>query len=278
MTINYYTDGGKRAGVLEKAMINGSRLAGYRCGAIPKERYTGVKTRIAALYGLWGNSRDIIHEYVDAGKKSIFFDLGYWGRHDGGRLKGYHRIAIDGYHAKFDNTDCSPVRFNKFKIKTKSFDNSGEYILLCGQSAKAAWVYNLSPEEWEKQTIEEIRKYTDRPIWYVPKPSWLDKKPISGTIYCDGPVEQYLGDCKAVVTHHSNSGVHALALGKPVFTQEGISKSLVGELDLSKIESPMIPSEEERDMFLFNVAQWQWSVDEISGGIMLRCLKSRGLL
>lgn len=279
MKINYYTEGGVRSRALGDAVYDGAKTVGYECKLIDKEKYKGVRSSAAAFYGLWGNSREIMRQYVDAGKKVIFFDLGYWGRVDGGRLNGYHRIAIDHNHANFDiDHRCSPDRFKKFRIDTKKFDHKGEYILLCGQSEKAAWVYNMKPEEWEIKTIEEIRKHTDRPIYYLPKNSWKDKKPIPGTEYCTGDFNEYLTNCWAVVTHHSNSGVHALSQGKPVFTDDGISKVLVGDMDLSRIEHPTYITEDERDIFLFNVAYWQWSVGEIRSGIMFEVLKERGLL
>jgi len=278
MIINYFLEQGTRPRFIGEAVNEGARKNNYRCCTTHKSRFRNTDTDVAAMYGLRENSREIMIEYLAKGKKTLFFDLGYWGRHTPDRRSGHHRIAINGFHAKFGREECSSDRFKRFDIELKSFNQSGDYILLCGQSAKAAWVYGLDPEEWELQIIEQIKENTDKPIWYVPKPSWDGKRPIPGTVYCDGPVEQYIDNCWAVVTHHSNSGVHALAAGKPVFTQEGVCKSLIGELDLTSIDDPFIPSELERDNFLFNVAYWQWSIDEIKNGSMFRSLRERGLL
>ena len=281
MLVRFYVEDGRRSRTLAEAMGIGMRNGEDYFQIENKRNFNGGDLAdVAVLYGLWDNSREIIKKHISAGKKTLFFDLGYWGRHEGGRLEGYHRIAINDYHAKFEvDHSCPSDRFDHFDIKTKEFRSFGDYVLLCGQSEKAAWVYGLKAEEWEISVVRRIREITDLPIYYLPKNSWKDKKPIPRTRYCHGELSDYLGDCAYVVTHHSNSGVHALAAGKNLYAADGIATSLSNCTALDNMVNGVVyPGEELRDKFLHNVAYWQWSVNELRSGAMWEYLRKKELV
>lgn len=236
---------------------------------------------VAIFYGLRASLRQVYRDYRAAGRRTILIDLGFWGRQEGGRFAGYHRFVVDGLHAGHyvNRMDHDPSRVRRFNIERRAFTRRGTHILLYGQSAKAAWVYDLEPEAWERAAIAAIRTYSDRPIIYKPKHSWKEARPIPGVGYSPPtePTALLLRNCWAVVTHHSNTGLHALEKGVPVFTEDGISTPLAKRY-LSEIEKPWYPSERERDQFLANVAWTQWSVAEITNGLPFDFMRSEGML
>ena len=69
--------------------------------------------------------------------------------------------------------------------------------------------------------------------------------------------------CWALVTHHSNAAVDALAAGIPVFCEDGAA-SLLSMPRLADIENPPLP--EGRAQFFADLAYCQWSVPEMASG------------
>lgn len=275
MSMMFYANGSRRARIIHNAFVQGLAKHGRKMDVMHADNYSGVQSDVAVFYGLNGNLKRLCKEYRQAGKTTIFFDLGYWGQHETNRYHGYHRIAVNAIHASVKKTYPGD-RLKKFNLQIQSNKGSGEYIILAGQSAKAAWVYDMQPEEWERAAIEEIRKVTDREIYYHPKLSWAGARPIEGTTYWPKPIDALLPNSFALVTHHSNSSLKALAAGVPIFTVDGVSKSLSGG-ELFCVNNPRKISSEEVYEFLSGVSYWQWNIEEISQGKLVDFLNGEGV-
>src|SRR5919108_6425052 len=64
-----------------------------------EHNYRGVgEEDVAVFYGLAGLLPKVFRDYPAAGKKAVYIDLGYWGRHHNGNRMGYHKFAINGRH------------------------------------------------------------------------------------------------------------------------------------------------------------------------------------
>ena len=136
---------------------------------------------------------------------------------------------------------------------------------------------------WEEAAIATIRKHSDKPIVYRPKPQANRKPqlpPLLGTTYSDPvarKIEDELKDAWAVVSHHSNAGLDALIAGVPCFQPDGVA-SVLGLADLSLIETPRLPSYEERRQLVHDVCYCQWNAAEIDAGLAWRHFRDEGLL
>lgn len=272
MRVVIYQDSGKRSRAICSAWKLGLDNRNIDYDVKHADEWSGeIEADVAIFYGLKNKLREIQCAY--AGHESahaVFIDLGYWGRIEGGQLEGHHRIVVDGLHASdyFQNVKHSNDRLKKFNIQARPMrNNRNGHILLCGQSEKASWVFGLAPEEWEKNAIAALQKYTSRQIVYRPKPSWKGAGQIDGTIY--SPPDQELSDVLnpawAIVTHHSNVGIDALVEGVPSFTLEGLAKPL-SRVSLKDIENPLYPTEDERQQLFNDVAYTQWNVQEMRSG------------
>ena len=283
MNFLFYRSQTQRSRIIFEAVQAGLAKLGHSIRLKHENEYAGVEADVAVHYGLWGNLRTLQQDYARAGKKSVLIDLGYWGRVDGGKLAGYHRFVVNARHATayFQRVKHGPERFRQFGIEPRPFTQAtGANVLLAGMSGKAAWVYGLEPQEWEKRAAAELRASTSRRIYYRPKPSWKEAAPIEGTIFADWknvPVEQMLSDCWAVVTHHGNTALDALVAGVPAFCVEGLA-SVLCRSELSWIERPAYPDEGARDQLLYDAAWTQWKVDEIAAGAAFRYLFDEGLI
>ena len=274
----YALSGNSRSQKLARAFAEGAGRAGYNPKIQMDNQYRKPHGVAAAFYGYQKTMPRIMEEYLAAGRKVVFADLGYWGRHEGGRFRGYHKISINARHPGdyLMALDRGPERFQRFGLQVRKWRGRGEHIILAGMSAKSAESLGYESEEWETWAASEIRKYSDREIIYRPKPSWPDAKGVPGAVMQRGSnLEHVLDNCHATVAHHSNVSVDGLLAGVPAFCWEGAAVPMACQ-DLSRIEDPPMP--DGREQWLANVAHSQWSVAEISSGDMWRHLRGEGLM
>lgn len=241
------------------------------------------------FYGLRDNLATMLQDYRRRGVTTMFWDMGYWGRGKGEMLSGYHRVAINDLQPNnyFWSFKAPPDRFNRFRLRITPWRTDGMEILMAGLSEKNARVlhklgllHTPDPTKYAIWLRDEIRKYTDRPIAYRPKPSWKEARPIEGMRYAVKPGKDgllwELRDCWAVVTFRSNVAIDGIIAGVPCFVVgDGVAKCM-GHTDLSMIESPLYP--ENREQFCFNLAYCQWHFSEMKDGEVWRYHKSKGLI
>ena len=267
-----------RSRVVCDAMSVGIKKLGDRPVRYSGDHYKGPAANVAVFYGYTQQLRRTMSDYRKLGG-AVYIDLGYWGRHDGGRRAGYHKISLNARHPTeyFMRRPQPRDRFEKFKIEIKPWQRDGEHILVAGMSAKGAEAEGFDPEQWEKETIAALKKFTNRRIVYRPKPNWKHARPLAGTDYSppkQSP-EQALVNCHAVVSHHSNVLIDGLISGVPGFCSVGVAVPVTLR-DLSRIDDPIRP--ENREQWAADVAYCQWSVAEMAMGLPWRHLKHEGLI
>lgn len=272
--------GNGRSSAICAAMVQGI----FSCGDTPtlmaEHFYTRPRAPVAVFYGLRGNLRKAFKDYCEHPElTAVYIDLGYWGRLQGGRRSGYHKVAINSRHPTdyFQKFHHPKIRLEALNLKFHSWQRDGKHILLAGMGDKAAAVEGFSTEEWELQAIAEIRKHTDRPIIYRPKPSFRMARPLPGADYSppSQPLEAVLQGCHAVVTHHSNVAVDGLLSGVSALCWKGVAKPL-SQQDFSLLEQPFYPDNHRR--WAADISFTQWTPFEMSTGLPWRHLKNEGLV
>lgn len=232
------------------------------------------------FYGLEGRLPLIFQAFATY-RTAVYVDLGYWGRRQGGRWAGYHKVCVNARHpsAYYRKPQHDRARINQFRgLLADPWREDGRHILLAGMGDKGALAEGFAPEQWEREAIDQIRAVTERPILYRPKPSWKKARPISGTMYSDPKekvVEDELANCWAVVTHHSNVAIDGLVAGIPAFCWGGVAAEFSSQR-LASIERPLYP--DGRDAWMADIAYTQWSVAEMASGACWRHLRTEGLV
>jgi hypothetical protein len=269
----------RRSKLICEAMMTGIKARGDNPTLRHEHDYREPEAEVAVFYGFVGKLPQIMRDYRDAGLKAVYVDLGYWGRHDGGRWSGFHKVVVNSRHPTeyFQAKQMGPARASRFHVRPAAWSENGQHILLAGMGDKGAEAEGYKPEQWERSAIEEIRRYTDRRIIYRPKPSWKTAKPIEGAQFSapQQPLDVVLKTAHAVVTHHSNVAVEGLVAGVPAFCWDGVAKPMSGQ-DLSRIENPHRP--EGRQEWINNIAWVQWSIPEMHLGKAWGYLKDEGLI
>ncbi len=186
------------------------------------------------------------------GRDVYFGDHGYFGRHK------YFRITKNAL--QHDGTgEATPDRFAAFRRPVQPWRTNGRHILICPNSAVYFGLHGLNVEQWLIDVQEQLRAHTDREIrirWKVTA----------------SPIVEDLHGAWAAVVFSSAAALDALIAGVPVFTLAPFAASArMGLSDLSQIETPIYP--DDREPFLWNLADNQWTIREICDGSAWRALQ-----
>jgi hypothetical protein len=261
------------------AMLEGISKAGDTPILKSALQYTRPDGRVGVFYGLAGKLARAFAEYPAAGKTAVYVDMGYWGRKEGGRFVGYHKLAVNGRHPTpyFQAHPHDARRIERFGLKLKPWREDGRAVVLAGMGPKGSRAEGFPPQGWERWVVPILQRATGRPILYRPKPNVEGSKPIPGTtmIDKDQPLELALRDAWCLVAHHSNAAVEAIIQGVPAFVAEGVALPMASS-DFSAIERPARP--EGRERWLNDIGWTQWSVAEMASGEAWLHLKSEGLV
>jgi hypothetical protein len=175
--------------------------------------------------------RPTFEHYRAKGSKYIYIDLGYWNRKlYRSDYNGFHKCVLNNRHPtkyfRKRKRDSRRVTQDAPTIQPWSSTAKGKHIILAGMSAKGASSLGLPPMEWERRTVDKLRRVTKRNIIYRPKPSWRGFTPIDGTYLSldPQPILDILHNAHALVTYYSNASFDALAAGVPIHTVEGPAK------------------------------------------------------
>ena len=226
----------------------------------------------AMFWGFVNNNKEMVKK-LEARKWLYWFtDTPYFGRFDNNNLKKdnhYWRICKNAIHARFFK-DCKADRFEKFGIKIKAPTLKGKHILVCPSSAGINDY--LDQPNWTKDTIEQIKRYTDRPIRLRHKPRG---RGTSGPSEAKVPLSEDLKDAWACVTSCSIAAVEAVCMGVPVFCHPKSFATPVGNVFLEDIEKPYYGDPEA---WLYSLAYQQFTPEEFENGTAVEILIDKGLL
>lgn len=214
-------------------------------------------------------------------KRSLIVDSNLFLYADAGNTKRYLRYSFDGIFPTtgfYFDKDIDPNRWEKLKsnlrLELKPWRSSGDHILICTQRNGGWSMRGLDVMQWLDQTIIAIRQYSKkRPIIVRTHPgdkkSRLYMKIRHKNVYLSNKLnlQEDLRNAWASVVYNSSPSVASVIEGVPTFLTDPFpqhSQSLsVANLDLSKIENPLLP---ERLPWVQKLAMCHWNFDELKSG------------
>jgi hypothetical protein len=211
--------------------------------------------------------RDLIHQCWQENRTFYYMDSGYFGNFiykgnpDG--YKMHHRIVKNNLQ-HLSVVDRPNDRWEALQIPLHEWKEKGDYILLVTPSEKPCKFYNIDVNVWIKNTLNQIKKYTDRPVKIRYKAARLER--LENTIYDD------MKHAWAVVTYNSIAAVEAIQYGVPAFTSAPTAADPVCDKDLSLLETPTRVSDEDRYKWACHLAYGQWTTGEFIKGKAYRML------
>ena len=160
-------------------------------------------------------------------------------------------------------------------------NNRGKEILIATQHEKSLQWNNMpSMTDWTMQTIDKIRKITDRPIVIRPHPrspmpgiehefrNVRRQQPVQVTGTYDNFDINY--NYHVVINHNSGPPILAAIAGTPVITDESSLAYPVSDT-LDNIENPKLS--DDRLLWFTKLTHCEWTVPEIQQGIPIKRLE-----
>ena len=188
-------------------------------------------------YGKMAGNKRVWDHYREQNKPVVVIEVG------GLIRNGTWKLGINGINrdADFAVEDYMPSdRLSKFEIVLQRWKEEGEYVLICGQHGHSQqWIDMPDMDTYYKNTIQEVRKYTDKPIvvrshprfreglhwacdseWYKQQGvTWNIPKHIQQT-YDSFDLEHMLKHTHCTISHSSNAGISSIIAGVPAVVSE----------------------------------------------------------
>jgi hypothetical protein len=198
----------------------------------------------------------------------------------------YLRYSFNGIFPNtgiYCDTNVDSSRWQKtsrnLNISLKDWRTKGDHILLLLQRNGGWSMGGFDVQDWATRTIEEIQKYTDRPIVVRAHPGDKDAlnylNPRLGrckikfgkrvTLSYNKDLVDDLQDCWAAVNYNSSPVVGAAIEGVPIFVTDPDRSQCkeVANTNLSLIETPVMP---DRQPWVERLAMFHWSFKELKSG------------
>jgi hypothetical protein len=199
-----------------------------------------------------------------------YMDSGYFGNDPGPRNprgdKIWHRIVRND----LQHTDIvrrPPDRWSRLGI-TLQQRRHGSRIVVAAPDEKPCRIYGIDLDTWIGDTVAELKKYTDREIIVRQRaPNRVDR------VVNDRLSTVLVNDVHALVTFNSVAATESIILGVPAFTLAPVNAAApVANQDLSRIENPYWPTDDQRVAWVSHLAYGQFHVDELKDGTAYRML------
>jgi hypothetical protein len=180
--------------------------------------------------------------------------------------KQYHRIVKNNLqHGSV--VERSDDRLKKLGVVFQP-RKYGTKIIVAAPDEKPCRFYGIDKDQWVQETVNTLKTFTDRPIEIrerAPKrQDRVDKNPLSAVL---------ANNVHALVTFNSVAATEAIVNGIPAFPLAPCNAAIpVGNSDLSKIENPYFPTNEERHAWACHLAYGQFSVSELRDGTAYRLI------
>ena len=188
------------------------------------------------------------------------------------------RYSLDGIYYNLNNYANKNSNSDKWKqissvlgLKLRPWRINGNHILLCLQRDTGWSMKGVEMIPWAKQTIQEIRRYSDRPIVVRPHPKYpispVDFANFNNIRISNNPhLLQDVAGAWAAVFFNSSSCVAPVLEGVPIFAADASCVAWsVANYDLKNIENPFL---NEREQWLYDLSACHWSDEESRDGLI----------
>lgn len=193
----------------------------------------------------------------------------------------YARFSLDGVFPTTGNYFSDIVDPNRWKkiskdlnLSLKDWRTNGNHILLACQRNGGWSMGGYDVVDWITSTVNEIRKYSDRPIVIRAHPGdknakrYLTKLKSNCIISTNEKIKQDFKNAWATITYNSSPGVASAIEGIPVFVTDPNPKvsqaAEVANIDISQIENPKYF---ERQNWIEKLSMCHWKYEEVGSGV-----------
>jgi hypothetical protein len=189
---------------------------------------------------------------------------------------GLNHINNFGIFGNQQDLDSARLQILNVSLQPVKGHRKGEILIACQHSASLQWEAQPSIEEWVRQTISQIKKYSTRKIVVRPHPrSPIREKFVDAVIELPRKIENSYDDFNidynyhCVINHNSGPAVQSAINGTPTICDSSSLAFPVGE-KWENLENPQLPDREE---WFLKLCHTEWTVEEIAQGIPISRLE-----
>lgn len=198
----------------------------------------------------------------------------------------YLRYSFNGVFPNtgiYCDTLVDPARWktisNDLGLTLKDYRTSGDHILLCLQRNGGWSMGSIDVQDWAIQTINSLRKVSDRPIIIRPHPGDKASKEYLNPanpkckikfskrvrLSTNPHLVDDLKNCWAAVNYNSSSVVGAAIEGIPVFVTDHTKSQCteIANTDITQIENPVLYN---RQQWVERLSMFHWNFNELKTG------------
>lgn len=205
------------------------------------------------------------------GRDFYYIDSGYFGNErtlsNPNGWKYWHRIVKNN----LQHGEIIPRpddRFKQFNKKFSPWKKDGRKILVAAPDEKPCKFYGITKDGWVKQTVETIKKYTDRPVEVRERAAKRIDRMANDTLQ-----NALDNDVFALVTYNSVAAIESIFYGIPAFTMAPANAaSPVSLQDLSQIDTPCYADHDKLYAWGCHLAYGQFHINELKNGSAWRIL------
>lgn len=217
---------------------------------------------VIPIVGCHPTFRDVIPGWRARKRPFVYWDRGYCARWFATCLPqpatmeaSFYRWHINAFQLRKIGT-YPDDRWRRLNTPVEPWKKGGRHIVIAAPTAAYANLHRC--ENWLAETVTALAKITDRQLIVRDKEQYRRR-----------PLQMDLKDAHALVTHGSNAANESVILGCPVFVHPDCAASLVGQTDLSRIETPVYP---DRQPWLSALAYSQFTEAEMTDGTLWRLM------
>lgn len=256
------------------AFQNGLNGLGFNC------ENNDMSADVAVIWSLvWaGRMRpnyDVWQAFLNSNRSVVVLEVGSILRGQTWKVSLHNKYSGPYYGSGF-----SPDRIEKLGLKLSDWRSDGRHILIALQRGDSEqWAGQPTVRFWLNNTVEELRKHTNRQIIVRNHPrkhvTSMHRdieyhKPVHlSDTYDSFDFDASLKNAWAVVNWNSSAACRSVIQGVPVFVGPKNLAAPVGNLNLSNIENPSMP---DRSDWLMRYAHTEWFLDEIQEGLAIKRL------
>lgn len=206
-----------------------------------------------------GSHKELLYHHCLEKKRTFFnLDTGYFGNT---KRKDIVRVSVNNFQ------NCNPIiprpgdRWANLNIPVVSLSRGSSIVIVPPDPKKLKALRLGSEEEWVKEAVSNIKKYTDRPIRVRYRPASRRDRMVEDTFF------DYITDNTwCVVGHSSNALLEAAMVDIPVISLgNSATKSLYTTM-LSDIELIKPVNLELKQSWLNHLSYCQFNKDELLSG------------
>lgn len=186
-------------------------------------------------------------------------------------------INGEGKFANVNELDASRIKKLGVFLKEPKLNRGSNILIACQHQKSLQWQGLPSTEAWVRETVNNIRKYTDRKIIVRPHPRNMFNLSLSDvTLEYPKKINSTYDDfdinynVHAVINHNSGPAVQAAIDGTPIVCHSSSLAYPVSDL-LENIEKIHLPQREE---WFLNLCHTEWTLPEIESGEPIRKILS----